>query len=164
MWQADPLGVGLCWGPTTIFMILKISCQLGDRQTGWSGARNINWGTKCVVIMINWSRCWNWWVMTSVSSVLTTNQQLNLVPFLPSHPPTLPRLLLLVLLMGLKNVKIESIFIGDDKWLIYDWGQALGWASCDGKIGSEVRESSSINMTGEMLFPWQHQHHVRVLS
>lgn len=83
---AEPLGFGCglwSWGTTTIFMILKISCQLGDRQTAWSGARNINWGTKCVVIMINWSRCWNWWVMTSVSSVLTTNQQLNLVPFLP---------------------------------------------------------------------------------
>ena len=48
--------------------------------------------------------------------------------------------MLLVLLMGVKNVKIESIFIGDDKWLIYDWGRTLGWASCVGKVGSEVRD------------------------
>ena len=36
--------------------------------------------------------------------------------------------------MGLKNVKIESIFIGFDKLLIYD---CLGWASCLGKVGAE---------------------------
>ena len=150
MWQNRwVLGVGDLWGATTIFMILKISCQLRDRQTAWSGASNVNWGTKCVVIMINWSRCWNWWVMTSVSSVLTTNQQLNLVPFLPSRPAQTG---VIDVIDGIEKMSKLNQFLLEmtNCWSMTDSRSGLGFVC--------VLARANPKWAKTFLLPWQHRH------